>query len=157
MPQLFHYSIVVCPAVESMDTVSKSKRSEIMRAIKSRDSKIELAVRGMLHKAGFRFRLHRKNLPGNPDLVFPGRKKVVFVHGCFWHQHPDPNCRISHRPLSNTNYWHPKLERTLKRDAKNLITLRGQGWQTLVIWECQMRDKEALLRTLINFLSEVLV
>ena len=137
-----------------MDTVSKSKRSEMMRAIKSRDSKIELTVRRMLHKAGFRFRLHRKDLPGNPDLVFPGRKKVVFVHGCFWHQHPDPNCRISHRPSSNTKYWHPKLERTIARDARNLSTLREQGWKALVLWECQMRDNDLLLNQLIQFLSD---
>ena len=124
-----------------------------MRTIKSRDSKIEKAVRSMLHRAGFRFRLHRKDLPGNPDLVFPGRKKVVFVHGCFWHQHPDPSCRISHRPSSNTKYWHPKFERTVARDARNINTLLEQGWDSLVLWECQMRNEDALLKKLIHFLS----
>lgn len=137
-----------------MDTVSKAKRSEIMRAIKSRDSKIEKTVRQMLHRAGFRFRLHRKDLPGNPDLAFPGRKKIVFVHGCFWHYHPDPNCRISHRPSSNTDYWHPKLARTVARDARNIETLRQQGWKSLVIWECQIKNEETLFKRLVRFLNK---
>ena len=125
-----------------------------MRAIKSRDSKIELQVRRMVFHAGFRYRLHGKGLPGKPDLVFQGRKKVIFVHGCFWHCHPASDCPISHKPSSNTPYWHTKLERTIARDKKNLEALALLGWESFVIWECQMKDDTQLLAALKLFLSK---
>lgn len=124
-----------------------------MQAIKGRDSKIELEVRRIIFKAGFRYRLHGKKLPGKPDLVFTRQKKVIFVHGCFWHCHPDPSCKIAHRPASNTTYWHPKLEKTLERDKKNLVLLQDEGWKVLVVWECQMKDCQALAASLLSFME----
>jgi DNA mismatch endonuclease (patch repair protein) len=126
-----------------------------MRAIKSRDSGIEILVRKTLYRAGYRYRLHRKDLPGKPDIVFSGRRKVIFIHGCFWHAHPDPNCRISHRPASNTGYWNPKLEKTVARDTRNIEQLENAGWRVLALWECQFADEKSLLQTLFEFLGSV--
>src|SRR5450631_3740447 len=100
-----------------------------MRAIRSKDMRPELKVRSLVHKLGYWFRLHRRDLPGKPDLVFAPRRKVIFVHGCFWHSH---NCRIAHVPKSNLSYWVPKLQRNQARDAKNTEALNEQGWQSLV-------------------------
>jgi DNA mismatch endonuclease (patch repair protein) len=110
----------------------------------------ELAVRRLVHKLGYRFRLHRKDLPGKPDLVFAARHKVIFVHGCFWHSH---NCKAAHVPKSNSDYWGPKLQRNQIRDAKNLEALKADGWQSLVVWECETRDEDALKKRLKNFLG----
>src|SRR5215475_4488942 len=104
-------------------------RSANMRAIRSKDMKPELAVRSLVHRMGYRYRLHRHDLPGRPDMVFPGRKKVIFVHGCFWHSH---NCKVAHVPKSNRDYWGPKLERNRMRDEKNLAALEAAGWQSWV-------------------------
>jgi DNA mismatch endonuclease (patch repair protein) len=114
--------------------------------------KPEMTVRRLCHALGYRFRLHRKNLPGKPDLVFPSRKAVIFVHGCFWHQHPNPNCRDSRKPASNLEYWHPKLARTVDRDAKNTAALEEAGWRVLVIWECETRNKAQLKTLVADFL-----
>lgn len=111
-------------------------RSENMRRIRSKGTRPELAVRGMVHRMGYRFRLHRENLPGKPDLVFVKRRKVIFVNGCFWHAH---NCKAAHRPKSNADYWWPKLKRNRARDKRNLAALVAQGWRPLVIWECELR------------------
>lgn len=111
-------------------------RSENMRRIRSKGMRPELAVRSMVHKMGYRFRLHRKDLPGKPDLVFAGRRKVIFVHGCFWHAH---DCKTAHRPKSNADYWGLKLKRNAARDKKNLAALMAQGWKPLVIWECELK------------------
>src|SRR5207247_11045036 len=118
-------------------------RSANMRAIRSTGMKPELAVRSLVHRLGYRFRLHRKDLPGKPDLVFASRRKVIFVHGCFWHWH---NCKLAHIPKSNMDYWAPKLQRNQARDRKNSEALRVAGWEALVIWECELKDADAIKR-----------
>ena len=122
-----------------VDTVTPKRRSEIMSRIRSKGMKPEMTVRSQLHSLGYRYRLHRRDLPGNPDLVFPARRKVIFVHGCFWHQHADPACRIARRPKSNREYWIAKLDRNVARDAENHARLRKSGWKVHVIWECEVR------------------
>ena len=134
-----------------MDRLSTEQRSENMRRIRSNDTKPELALRSMLHKLGYRFRLHRKDLPGRPDIVFPGRSKVIFVHGCFWHQHL--GCREGRMPGSRLDYWTPKLERNLVRDAATRKLLEEQGWGVLVVWECELRNSQALSKTMRQFLE----
>jgi DNA mismatch endonuclease (patch repair protein) len=136
-----------------MDRITKETRSANMRAIRSKDMKPEMDVRRLAHAMGYRFRLHRKDLPGKPDMVFPGRRAVVFVHGCFWHQHPDPGCKHAHQPKSNADYWKPKLTRNQSRDAQHEAALREQGWRVLVIWECQIKDEAALKQRLKAFLG----
>lgn len=136
-----------------MDRVSQEIRSRTMRAIRSKDMKPELAVRRLVHSMGYRYRLHRHDLPGRPDLVFPGRRKVIFVHGCFWHQHPDPVCKLAHAPRSNLDYWKPKLARTRQRDAENCAKLEAAGWRVLVLWECELKAPDILARTLREFLD----
>jgi DNA mismatch endonuclease, patch repair protein len=116
-------------------------RSENMRAIRSKDTKPELAVRSLVHKLGYRFRLHRPDLPGKPDLVFPVRRKVIFVHGCFWHSH---GCKNGLIPSSNRDFWLPKLRQNSARDKKNLEALAERGWDALVIWQCEMKDSRSL-------------
>lgn len=136
-----------------MDTFSKEKRSEIMRAVKSKDSQAELAVRQMLHRAGFRYRLHVADLPGKPDLVFPARQKVVFIHGCFWHLHK--NCRAASRPSSNVEYWESKLQRNADRDKKNKRRIKKLGWKMLVVWECELKNPDAVFSMLTRFLEVI--
>ncbi|WP_289032758.1 very short patch repair endonuclease [uncultured Roseibium sp.] len=132
------------------DRVSKSQRSENMRRIRSRDMKPEMIVRKLVHSMGYRYRLHRKDLPGKPDLVFGPRKAVVFVHGCFWHQH---TCRDGRLPKSNTSYWHAKLEQNVVRDAKVRSELEQAGWTVLVVWECQTKNVEELKERISTFLE----
>lgn len=110
----------------------------------------EMVVRRLVHKLGFRFRLHQKQLPGTPDLAFASRRKVIFVHGCFWHAH---NCKRSHRPKSNKAYWHAKLGRNRQRDKKNVKALNLSGWKVLVVWECEIEDFSALEEKLNAFLG----
>lgn len=136
-----------------MDRITPEARTRNMTAIRSKDMKPEMAVRRLVYGMGYRYRLHRKKLPGKPDLVFPGRRSVIFVHGCFWHQHGNESCRIARMPKSNTEYWIPKLERNVERDRDNLVTLRENGWKVLVIWECEMDDIEALERRVREFLD----
>jgi DNA mismatch endonuclease, patch repair protein len=124
-----------------------------MSKIRSSNTKPEMMVRRLLHQAGYRYRIHRKDLPGKPDLVFGPRRKVIFVHGCFWHQHDAPECRDGRRPKSNTDYWHGKLERNVERDKKHLAQLAQEGWETLVVWECQTSNPKALLLQLQTFLD----
>lgn len=112
----------------------------------------ELLVRKLVHRLGYRYRLHGKDLPGKPDLVFPSRHKVIFVHGCFWHQHSRNSCRITRVPKSNLGYWLPKLERNKKRDAQNRRKLRRLGWDYLVVWECQAGQENALRKAIKSFL-----
>lgn len=118
------------------------QRSRTMRAVRSRDTGPEMIVRRFLHAAGLRFRLHDRHLPGVPDLVFPGRRVALFVHGCFWHQHP--GCRAAARPNSRSDYWNRKLDGNVARDARHLVELTAAGWRTLVIWECETRDPQRL-------------
>jgi DNA mismatch endonuclease, patch repair protein len=124
-------------------------RSEDMRAIRSTDMGPELAVRSLVHKLGYRLRLHRKDLPGKRGLVFPARRKVVFVHGCFWHS---LGCKSSHIPKSNTGYWGPKLDRHRTRDHKNIEALAMASWRSHVIWECETKDEVSLAKSVGQFL-----
>lgn len=126
-----------------------------MRAIRSKDTAPELAVRRLAHSMGYRFRLHRKDLPGKPDLTFPKRRKVIFVHGCFWHQHALERCLDGRRPKSNTGYWDAKLTRNTDRDASNQAMLKDLGWKILVLWECEITRAEDLQDKLRGFLEEV--
>jgi DNA mismatch endonuclease (patch repair protein) len=135
------------------DKLLPDRRSENMRAIKSKDTLPEVAVRCLAHAMGYRFRLHRKDLPGKPDLVFPRKRKVIFVHGCFWHQHPDPLCPDSRAPKTRLEYWLPKLQRNSQRDADHTQALQSNGWNVLVIWECETRDKRHLASRLEAFLA----
>jgi DNA mismatch endonuclease, patch repair protein len=118
------------------DTVSVDVRSQVMSKIKSRDTKPELLVRSFLHRRGFRFRLHVKGIPGQPDVVLRKYRTAIFVHGCFWHQHS--GCVHSGIPLSNREYWEPKLRSTVSRDKRHSEALRNAGWNVEVIWECEI-------------------
>ena len=134
------------------DKVSEEKRSWIMSRVKGRDTSPERLVRSLLHRMGYRFRLHRKDLQGKPDIVLPRYKKVIFVNGCFWHQHPD--CPQGRRqPKSNLDYWERKLEATVRRDQLNQALLRESGWEVLVVWECELKDQNSLVELLTRFLG----
>ncbi|WP_417319569.1 very short patch repair endonuclease [Emcibacter sp.] len=137
------------------DQLSPQHRSWNMSRIRAKDMKPEMLVRRLVHSMGYRYRLHRKDLPGKPDLVFPGRRKVIFVHGCFWHQHNDPACKISRKPKSNQEYWLNKLERNIIRDAEHQTRLQELGWDILVIWECEVKARHGLEERLRNFLEDV--
>jgi DNA mismatch endonuclease (patch repair protein) len=126
-------------------------RSENMRRIRSKGMRPELAVRSFAHNMGYRFRLHRKDLPGKPDLVFVSRRKVIFVHGCFWHSHQ--GCKAAHMPKSNLTYWKPKLERNRARDTRNIEALAAAGWKPLIIWECETKDEKNLGKRIATFLK----
>ena len=134
-----------------MDTVTPATRSRMMAAVRGKNTKPELAVRALVHELGFRFRLHRTDLPGTPDLVFPRLRCVVFVHGCFWHRHP--NCPATTTPEDNAEYWATKFRRNVERDRDAANELRTMGWQVLVIWQCQTRDAPRLRRKLKRFLD----
>jgi DNA mismatch endonuclease (patch repair protein) len=136
-----------------MDTLTPQERSERMGKIRSTDTRPELVVRRLVHGMGYRYRLHRKELPGKPDLVFPGRRKVIFVHGCFWHRHGDPACRLARLPKSRLDFWLPKLTANKERDANSLARLAELGWDVMTVWECQVRDTSALNRRIREFLD----
>ena len=127
-------------------------RSRTMRAVRSRDTGPEMVVRRLAHGMGYRYRLHRKDLPGAPDLAFPSRRKAVFVHGCFWHWHNCP--RGDRMPKSNRDYWTRKLSRNRSRDAEHRGRLQSMGWDVLTIWECQIGDRDALRARLRAFLDD---
>ncbi len=130
--------------------MTNEARSRIMRAVKSSDTEPEKAVRRIAHRMGYRFRLHYAALPGKPDLAFPSRRAVIFVHGCFWHSH---DCERGSRPRTNAAYWAAKLARNVERDAEQLAQLKNQGWRTLVIWECEIADANKLRNRLRRLLS----
>ncbi|MFW5837719.1 MAG: very short patch repair endonuclease [Desulfovibrionaceae bacterium] len=134
-----------------MDVFTTDKRSRVMRRVKSEGTRPEMIVRRLLHGLGYRYRLHRADLPGKPDLVFQSRKKVIFVHGCFWHWHHCP--RGQRMPKSNTEYWRAKIDRNIDRDAKNQKELQDLGYDVLTVWECQTRDPETLAARLRDFLG----
>jgi DNA mismatch endonuclease (patch repair protein) len=134
-----------------MDVLTKAERSKQMSLVRSKDTKPELLVRRLVHRLGFRYSLHKGDLPGKPDLVFPSRKRIIFVHGCFWHAH---DCRLGRMPKSRLRYWTPKIERNSIRDALTLRRLRGMRWRCLVLWECQLRDLDALSARVERFLRE---
>ncbi len=135
------------------DRLTTAERSVNMARIRSKGMKPELAVRRLVHGMGYRYRLHRAGLPGKPDLVFPGRRKIVFVHGCFWHGHEDPKCLDGRMPKSNLDYWQTKLGRNKERDAANRASLIELGWQVLVVWECELKDTAAVQARLREFLG----
>lgn len=124
-----------------------------MSRIRSKDTKPEMTVRRLVHALGYRYRLHRKDLPGKPDLAFGPKRKVVFVHGCFWHQHDLEECLDGRRPKSNANYWMPKLRRNVERDAEHIAALQNDGWQVLTIWDCETKDLLAIENRLVEFLD----
>ena len=128
----------VVPTTHEVDKA----RSAQMALIKARDTKPELKVRRAMHAAGLRYRLHAKDLPGRPDLVFRSRRIAVFVHGCFWHQHPDPACKLARMPKSKLDFWRPKLEGNLQRDLRTRGELEVRGWSVLEVWECQTGSDE---------------
>lgn len=130
------------------DVFDPEKRSAVMRAVKSRDTKPELKVRRAAHALGLRFRLNRADLPGKPDLVFPAKRTALFVHGCFWHGHDCP--RGARMPQNNRDYWQAKISRNMARDKASLAALRRLGWTPRVIWECQTRDDAALSRLIMR-------
>jgi DNA mismatch endonuclease, patch repair protein len=133
----------------AMTAATPESRRRIMRAIKSRDTGPELFVRRVAHRLGFRFRLHRTDLPGSPDLVFPGKRRVIFVHGCFWHSHYCCGGRI---PGKNRAYWKEKLARTVQRDEDALTELTELGWKVTVFWECELQNLDSVERRLRQFL-----
>jgi len=134
-----------------MDTLSPAERSRIMSMVRSKDTTPELVVRRLAHHMGYRFRLHRTDLPGRPDLVFPSRRAVIFVSGCFWHRHDCPNGR--RLPKTRTRWWRGKLESNRKRDATVQRRLRRLGWRVMVVWECQLKDVDRVARRIARFLG----
>jgi DNA mismatch endonuclease (patch repair protein) len=126
------------------DIVSRAKRSEMMSRIRNRDTRPELAVRSLLHRMGYRFRLHRRDLPGRPDMILPKRQIAIFVHGCFWHRHR--GCKLAHMPKTQKRFWRKKFESNVKRDRRVKRELRKLGWQVVVVWECEA-GTEGRLRT----------
>lgn len=120
-----------------MDVFSPEKRSQVMSRIRSKDTKPEKIIRSILHKLGFRFRINRKDLPGKPDIVLPKYRTVIFVHGCFWHQHE--GCKIASKPKSNSEYWKAKFTKNVVRDKKNQEDLHSLGYRTIIIWECEVK------------------
>jgi DNA mismatch endonuclease (patch repair protein) len=134
------------------DHLTPQERSRNMSRVKGRDTKPELLVRSIVHRLGYRFRLHGKSLPGRPDVVLPRHRKVIFVHGCFWHGHP--GCRRAARPSTNREFWDKKIDGNIARDKANVRALRRAGWKVLVIWQCAMKDCGRLKKRLGKFLSE---
>lgn len=120
-----------------MDTVDPKKRSEIMSHIRGKNTKPELLIRSLLHRSGFRFRIHRRDLPGCPDIVLPKYKTIIFVHGCFWHQHP--GCRKATIPETNRDFWTEKLTKNTTRDFLICNELKKQGWKTIIVWQCELK------------------
>ena len=135
-----------------MDIVNSKRRSEMMSRIKGRDTAPEIAVRRIAHRSGFRFRLHRKDLPGRPDLVFPRFRAVVFVHGCFWHRHD--GCRFAYTPKTRVGFWAGKFSQNVARDRHDEEALRSIGWRILVIWECETRNEATVEELLLDFLRQ---
>jgi len=134
-----------------MDTFTPADRSALMRRIRSKNTGPELTVRSILHRLGYRFRLHRKDLPGQPDIVLPRHSKAILVHGCFWHGHA---CLLAAKPKSNEDYWIPKIERNKARDVRNLETLTSLGWTVLELWECDIRQLDSLEERISAFMRQ---
>jgi DNA mismatch endonuclease (patch repair protein) len=134
-----------------VDTRTADQRRRIMQSVKTQDTGPEWLVRRLLHAKGYRFRLHAKHLPGRPDIVFPSRKKAIFVHGCYWHGH---KCSKGQLPKSRLDYWGPKIEANRERDARKSSELKALGWGTLTVWQCQTKNPQKLERRLIAFLEK---
>ena len=135
-----------------MDTISKEKRSWNMSRIRGKDTKPEIAVRSLLHEMGYRFRLHRKDLPGKPDIALPKYSTLIFVHGCFWHRHR--NCKYAYIPKSRIEFWSDKFKGTIKRDKEHQKQLNDMGWKVHVIWECEVKNIENLRRRIKNIFKD---
>ncbi len=135
-----------------VDTLSPEKRSELMSLVRNKDTRPEMVVRRLVYGLGYRYRLHGRNLPGRPDLVFKSRKKVIFVHGCFWHGHG--GCKRAGPPKSHLDFWLPKLEGNKERDERNQRLLEESGWRYIVIWECETNDADALTQRITDFLAD---
>lgn len=133
-----------------MDSMSKKSRSALMARIRSKDTKPELIVRSILHRLGYRFRLHRKDLPGTPDIVLPRHRKIILIQGCFWHGH---SCSLASKPKSNKNYWEEKIKKNQARDRRVIHELTKQGWTVLELWECEIRSKTGLVEKLQKFMK----
>jgi DNA mismatch endonuclease (patch repair protein) len=127
-------------------------RSRTMRAVKGKDTTPEMVVRRLVHSMGYRYRLHRQDLPGKPDMVFPRLRKIVFIHGCFWHGHDCP--RGARMPKANQDYWQKKISGNSLRDGRSVAALQSQGWRVAVIWECELKDMVQVKRRLVRFLSK---
>jgi DNA mismatch endonuclease (patch repair protein) len=136
-----------------MDTLTTKQRSERMSRIKGKDTKPEMLVRRLVHGLGYRYRLHRKDLPGKPDMVLAKHRAVIFVHGCFWHRHHDPDCALARMPKSRSEFWEPKLEGNRLRDIRNNEALEALGWRVLTIWECEVKDPSRIAGTIQAFLE----
>lgn len=134
------------------DDLTAEQRRIAMQAVKGKNTAPEMTVRKILHGLGYRFRLHRKDLPGKPDIVLPRYKMAVFVHGCFWHGH---SCKRGGRPSSNVGFWDKKLSRNMERDQENLRKLKAAGWHCLVIWQCEVKNCEAVTRKLATAFQKV--
>lgn len=134
-----------------MDTLSPGERSERMGRVRGKNTKPEMLVRGLVHGLGYRYRLHGRSLPGHPDLVFRKRRKVIFVHGCFWHRHE--GCPLCRMPKSRIEFWQRKLEGNKRRDETNQERLRAMGWDFLVVWECELKNRDDLANRIRNFLG----
>lgn len=133
------------------DTRTGEQRRRIMQSVKQKNTKPEMVVRKLLHSEGYRFRLHRTDLPGKPDIVFPSLRKAIFVHGCFWHGH---NCNFGRPPKSRLEYWGPKIAGNQARDQRNIDDMTALGWSTLTVWQCETTDADALKTLLWTFLGE---
>jgi DNA mismatch endonuclease (patch repair protein) len=136
-----------------VDTLTPAERSARMARVKGKGSSAEMTVRRLVHAMGYRYRLHGAKLPGRPDLVFPGRKKAIFVHGCFWHRHPDPDCKLARLPKSRQDFWIPKLEGNRARDLRQLSELQALGWSALILWECGLKNEAFLENEIRTFLD----
>ncbi|PJI55490.1 very short patch repair endonuclease [Methylobacterium radiotolerans] len=123
------------------DRLTPNQRSNLMRQVKGKDTRPEKIVRSLLHRLGYRFRLQRKDLPGTPDIVFPGRRVALFVHGCFWHGH---GCRLGQLPKTRLEYWQPKIDANRNRDKRTAAALELAGWRVAVVWQCELGDMAAL-------------
>lgn len=132
-----------------VDRLTPQQRTRLMQAVKGKDTKPEIAVRSLLHRLGYRFRLHRADLPGTPDIVLPSRRCAIFVNGCFWHAH---GCRIGKSPKSKLEYWGPKLALNRERDRRKQRELRRAGWRVLVVWQCELKNVPSLTEKLLRFL-----
>ena len=134
-----------------VDTLDQASRSRVMARVKGKNTGPELLVRKMVFAAGYRYRIHVKDLPGSPDLIFPGKRKVIFVHGCFWHRHE--GCKSARMPKSRIYFWSAKLNGNKLRDTRTFDALRRSGWQVMVVWECELRDLEGVAKAIQIFLD----
>lgn len=135
-----------------VDTLTAKQRSERMALVRSKNTKPEMVVRKLVHSMGYRYRLHVPTLPGKPDMVFPSKKAVIFVHGCFWHRHS--GCKLARLPKSRLDFWFPKLNANQERDTRQARVLRRLGWRVMTVWECQVVKSEILQRRITRFLGQ---